>query len=160
MVEVERGLIPRLHRGSSCGPVSRSRSRAWNSASACRALVSAGLPIQGTSDPHPAERVTIGGPERGQCNKRNFVLQEIQFLVLRRSGFLPVQQDHHRRLISQVRRRRTSAPGAGGEDGDGILLMDKEFRVTLINPAGRPPRSLTSSRRGSSLTSSASWSSR
>ena len=106
------------------------------------ALVSAGLPIQGhISIPIRQNGVTIGALNVGTGNKRNFVLQEIQFLVLVAGviSFL-FQQDHHRRLISQV---QDPTMDLGLQElvekmVDGILLMDKDFRVTLINPAGRP----------------------
>jgi len=106
------------------------------------ALTSSGLPIQGhISIPIRHSGVTIGALNVGTGSKRNFVLQEIQFLVLVAGviSFL-FQQDHHRRLISQV---QDPAVDLGLQDlvekmVDGILVMDKDFRVTLINPAGRP----------------------
>lgn len=106
------------------------------------ALTRGDLPIQGhISIPIRQSGVTIGALNVGTGTRRNFVLQEIQFLVLVAGviSFL-FQQDHHRRLISQV---QDSAVDLGLQElvekiVDGILLMDKEFRVTLINPAGRP----------------------
>ncbi len=106
------------------------------------ALTQGGLPIQGhISIPIRQNGVTIGALNVGTGTRRNFVLQEIQFLVLVAGviSFL-FQQDHHRRLISQV---QESAVDLGLQElvekiVDGILLMDKDFRVTLVNPEGRP----------------------
>jgi signal transduction histidine kinase len=105
-------------------------------------LLAEHLPLQAhISLPMKETGVTTGVLNVGTRNKRNFVLQEIQFLVLVAGviSFL-FQQDRSRRLMSQL---RDSSLDLGLQDlvermVDGILLMDREFRVTLINPANRP----------------------
>lgn len=87
------------------------------------------------------EGKTIGVLNAGTRTKRKYRSQEIQFFVIVANmiGML-LKVSKSQRLIedSKGQQQDISIQNLIGKIVDGILIMEKDFKVTLINPAGRP----------------------